>query len=167
MYVLYTFPISRTSLGVFSKETFAELASYRRLLPAEGTMINATEFVVHQRTGVYAYQRLGRRPDVIRGQIAAVGELGVDQAVNRNGGVRGDLDKAVEGEGEAVVEFVCQILQQTRVVDGHIKRQVTGVDEVCVLADCCNDLVAGLANGRTALCFRTPASLSGLAYCHQ
>ena len=96
-------------------------------------MDDPTEFVVHQRAGVYAYQRLGRRPDVIRGQVAAVGELGVDQAVNRNGGVRSDLDKAVEGEGEAVVEFVCQILQQTRVVDGYIKCQVTGVDEVGII----------------------------------
>ena len=96
-------------------------------------MDDPTEFVVHQRAGVYAYQRLGRRPDVIRGQVAAVGELGVDQAVNRNGGVRSDLDKAVEGEGEAVVEFVCQILQQTRVINGNIKRQVTGVDEVGII----------------------------------
>ena len=96
-------------------------------------MDDPTEFVVHQGTSVDAYQRLSRRPDVIRGQVAAVGELGVDQAVNRNGGVRSDLDKAVEGEGEAVVEFVCQILQQTRVINGNIKRQVTGVDEVGII----------------------------------
>ena len=82
----------------FLKETFTELASYRRLLPAEGTIFNATKFVVHERTSVDAYQRLSSRPDVIRGQIRAVCKLDVDQVINRNSRVSGKLDKGVEGE---------------------------------------------------------------------
>ena len=105
-------------------------------------MDDASEFVVHERTGVNADQRLSRRPDVIRGQIAAVGELRVDQAVNRNCGVRCDLDKAVEGEGKAVVEFVCQILQKTRVVNRNVQREVGAVDEISVLPDSRDYLVA-------------------------
>ena len=122
-------------------------------------MDDAAEFVVHQRTGVNANQRLCSRPDVIRGQIRAVGKLRVDQAVNRNRRVRSDLDKAVEGEGEAVVEFICQVLQKTRIVDGNIKRQVTGVDEVGVLRMClgCQHLcwIALVVAHEFGLCLQT------------
>ena len=107
-------------------------------------MDDSAEFVVHQRAGVNADQRLGRRPDVIRGQVRAVGKLGVDQAVHRDCRVRGDLDKGVQGEGQAVVQFVCEVLEQAGIINGNIKRQVTGVDEVGVLA---------------VLLFRTSASL--------
>ena len=91
-------------------------------------MDDPTEFVVHQRTSVDAYQRLGRRPDVIRDQVAAVGERGVDQAVNRNRRVRCDLDKAVEGEGEAVVQFIREILKEPGVVDCNVQSEVRTVD---------------------------------------
>ena len=61
--------------------------------------------------------------------------MDVDQRVNRNSRVRSDLDKGVEGKGESVVEFVCQILEQTRVIDCHVQREVGRVDEVRVLAN--------------------------------
>jgi len=69
-------------------------------------MDNATKFVVHESPCVYGYQRLYGRAKVVRGEVRSVGKLDVDQAVNRSRRVRSDLDKGVEGEGEAVVEFV-------------------------------------------------------------
>jgi len=91
-------------------------------------MDNATKFVVHERTGVNADQRLSRAADVIRSQVRAVGELGVDQGVNRNRRVRCDLDKAVEGESQAVVQFIREILKEPGVVDCNVQSEVRTVD---------------------------------------
>jgi hypothetical protein len=89
--------------------------------------------------------------------------LNVDQGINRNSRVSGKLDKGVEGEGQAVVQLICEILQQTRVINGDIECKVAGVDEIRVLSNRCKNLVAGFRDGRTALCFRTPTSPLGLA----
>jgi len=100
-------------------------------------MDNSTKLVVHERPSVYADQRLNRRAKVVRSEIAAVGKLDVDQAIDRNCRVSRKLDKGVKGEGEAVVKFVCQILEQTGVINRDIKCEVGGVDEVRVLPAMC------------------------------
>ena len=61
-------------------------------------MDNSAKLVIHKRAGVHRDQRLNRRAKVIRGEVAAVGELDVDQVINRNRRVRCNLDKGVEGE---------------------------------------------------------------------
>ena len=69
-------------------------------------MDNATKFVVHEGPCVDADQRLDRRAKVIRGEVGAVCQLDVHQAVDRSCRVSGKLDKGVQGQGEAVVQ-VC------------------------------------------------------------
>ena len=98
--------------------------------------------VVYERPCVDRYQRLNCRAKVVRRQVRAVGQLRVYQRVNRNRRVRCNLDQRVEGEGKPVVEFVGQTLEQTRIIDCYIQREVGRVDEVGVLPDCCNDLGA-------------------------
>ena len=105
-------------------------------------MDNSTVAVVHERPCVYAYQRLYCRAKIVRRQIRAVCKLDVDQRVHRNSRVRSDLDKGVQGKGQPVVQFVCQILEQTGIIDCHVQREVRRVDEVGVLADGSNDLGA-------------------------
>jgi len=94
---------------------------------------DAPEFVVHERTCVYGNQRLSGGTNVVGRQVGAVCELDVDQAINRNCRVSGKLDKGVEGEGEAVVEFVGQILQQTGVINCNVKCKIAGVDEIGII----------------------------------
>ena len=73
-------------------------------------MDDSTVFVVHEGPSVDADQRLNRRAKVVRSEVRTVCQLDIYQVVNRNCRVSGKLDKGVEGESEAVVEFVCQIL---------------------------------------------------------
>jgi hypothetical protein len=79
-------------------------------------MDNPAKLVVHKRASIHRDPGLNRRAKVVRREVRAVGQLDVDQVVNRNCGVRCDLDKRVEGESQAVVKFVCQILEQTGIV---------------------------------------------------
>ena len=116
---------------------FTELAAYQWPLPTKGTIFNATEFVVRQRASIDANQGLCSTANVVRGQVRAVGKLDVDQAINRNCRISGKLDKAVEGEGEAVVQLVREILQKTRIIDCNVQREVRRVDEIRVLSAMC------------------------------
>ena len=108
-------------------------------------MNNAPEFVVHERACVYGYQGLSDGTNVVSRQVGAVCELSVDLIVNRNRRVSGKLDKGVESEGQAVVQLICEVLQQARVINGNIKCEVAGIDEIGVLRKV----------------FRTPTSLLG------
>ncbi len=98
--------------------------------------------VVHEGPCVYAYQRLHCRAKVVRRQVGAVCKLDVDQRVHRDSRVRSDLDKGVQGKSQPVVQFVCQILEQTRVIDCYVQREVRRVDEVGVLSNSRDDLGA-------------------------
>src|SRR6202034_4674140 len=76
----------------------------------------------------------------------AVRQLDVHQRVNRNSRVSGELDKGVQGERQAIVQFVCEVLEQARIVDCHVQREIGRVDEVSVLTNRRDDLVAGLGD---------------------
>ena len=115
-------------------------------------MNDSAKFVVHERTSVDAYQRLCSRPDVIRGQIRAVCKLDIDQVINRNSRVSGKLDKGVEGESQAVVQFVCQVLKETRVVNCNVQGKVGTINEISILPDGRNNFIAGFTDRRTAVC---------------
>lgn len=74
-------------------------------------MNDSAKFVVHERTCVHGYQGLSGGTNVVGRQVGTVCELNVDQVVNRNSRVSGKLDKGVEGEGQAVVQLICEILE--------------------------------------------------------
>jgi hypothetical protein len=122
---------------------------------------DAPEFVVHERTCVHGYQRLSGGTNVVGRQVGTVCELNVDQGVNRNSRVSGKLDKGVEREGQAVVQLICEVLKQTRIVDCNVKGEVRTVDEISILTDCGQNLVAGFRERTSDSAFSRLVQVSG------
>jgi len=122
---------------------------------------DSTKFVVHERTSVDAYQRLSSRPDVIRSQIRAVCKLDIYQAIDRNSRVSGKLDEGVEGESQAVVQFVCQVLKETRVVNCNVQGKVGTVNEISILPDSRDNFIAGFTDRTSDGSFRCLIKVGG------
>lgn len=122
-------------------------------------MDDAAEGVVHERTGVYRDEGLGRRADVVRRQVGAVRQLDVHQRVHCDSRVSGELDKGVQGERQAIVQFVREVLEQAWVVDSRVEREIGRVDEVSVLLRClgCQNLfwIALVIAHEFGLCLQT------------
>ena len=111
-------------------------------------MDNATEFVVHERPCVDTYQRLNRRAKVVRGEVGAVGQLDVDQRVDRNRRVRCNLDKGVEGKSKPVVQFVGQILKQAGIVDCNVQGKIRTVNAASLGCRCYQRSTLEITNER-------------------
>lgn len=79
-------------------------------------MNNSAELVVHKRAGIHRNEALRYATKVVRRQIRTVRQRGVDQGIDSGCRIGRDLNEGVQGQCEAVVEFVGQVLQEAGII---------------------------------------------------